>query len=375
MNTLKKLLEFNISQRGRGSVLHPCLIARSGAGKSSTVEELLKEFKEYKLHTLLLQTMLEYEVIGIPQAKDGIVEFSVASWIKKAVENPSIIFIDEVDKPRQEVVSSILTLLSSFKINSWKLHPETIFVLAGQEAPNDDSLTLEALRRRMILIPKSFWYKENYLSSKYNIDMAWYQYSPRVENNLIYPSPREVDYLINLYFSSILTEEEYKMLLSENYKKDFVEEFTKSLTRNNIAQVSPELLVDKLNAEPLKIKKLKIDDILLISSYANKISTKVFALMLVFYQAMTVEQKEEFLKNVYDNMTHTEEFLLEQDDEAVSKILVTSGNAVFLYICNKNNLDTKSLLAGTYDLKWLPTLKDLDEMIDVAWEAIKDMEV
>ncbi len=374
---LKRLLEFNVTQREKGSILHPCLIARSGAGKSETADIISKQFKGHKLHTLLLQTMLEYEVVGIPKiGKNDIVKFAIAEWIKEASDQPYIIFIDEIDKPRQEVVSSILTLLSSFKINNWKLHPSTIFILAGQEAADvNDSLTLEALRRRMIIIPRTFWYKEDYLSSKYAIDMAWYQYNPRVESNLIYPSPRELDYLISLFNKSIFSEEEYTKLLNENYSKDFVEEFTKTLKRNNAVQISPELLIDKLNKEPLKIKKLKIDDMLLISSYTDKISTKVFALMMVFYQVMTVEQKEEFLKNAYDNMTDKEEFLSEQDDESVSKALIASSKAIFMYICNKNNLDVDTLEPNTYDLKWLPTLKDLDEMIDIAWNSIKDLEV
>jgi len=303
-----KMLELNRRLRSEGKqVLHPCLIARSGTGKSQTVATIARQMN-LELQKILLQTMMEYEVIGIPKVIGKQVEFILSKYLINASRRPYLIFFDEIDKPRPDVISAILTLLSDFRVMGINLHPRTLFMIAGQEAPSTDDTTLEALRRRIIILPVKWWHDPNFLERKYNIDLSFYRdlCSPEVDIEKIFPSEREIEYLINLYDSGIFSEKEFEELLLYNYKVEFVQGFMNSLKNRVVfkeGRKSPFILrVDSLCYDPDPLKKMFVTDILALSSdleVMDSLDADALSMILPFFLIMTKDEAKQFSKNIF----------------------------------------------------------------------------
>jgi len=371
MEKIERVIRFNIEQRKKGlSVLHPCLIARSGSGKSATIYRLSKSL-QYPVHTLLLQTMLEYEICGIPSVdkKKGIVKFYPAEWIKRASEKPYLIFIDEIDKPRADVISAILSLLTSFRIGEVELHSESVFILAGQDAPNIDDLTSEAFRRRMIIIPIHWWYDEDYFSRNFHINLSWYSYVNNVEVQKIYPSPREIEYLLSLWKSGIFNELQYRELLNANYEKDFVEQFIQTLKSE--PSLNASLFIKLINENPERLKNLDINGLFILAQNVDKINAITYACLIPWLAVISIDERKRFLELQYETVSATETFLTDENIDYACDVIVRAGEIIAEYLLEKNKVSKEELIQGK-QLQKLLSSEDVPILIDRILKEFKN---
>jgi hypothetical protein len=153
---------------------------------------------------LLLAQQYAEEISGYPRPVDGVVRFVPLEAIKRAVDEPVILFLDELDKPRKENRSVVLELLWEKRLRDQELHPETLVVGAMQEV--DEAWTAdtdtEAIAARLLFI--SVPYNWEWLEKKTGLDLAYFKqaYSQEV------PLPhrpraglRQVKFLVDLAFS------------------------------------------------------------------------------------------------------------------------------------------------------------------------------
>lgn len=140
--------------------IRPCLVGYSGVGKTYAVRQFAQS-RELPLYVRLLATELPEEFLGVPvrhEAADGqwVVRWAHPQWLLDAAARPSVIFLDELDKARQETLAAALTLLWTGEVHGVRLHPETVIVAAMQ--PVDPAVWLadetgQALSGRLCFIP------------------------------------------------------------------------------------------------------------------------------------------------------------------------------------------------------------------------------
>jgi MoxR-like ATPase len=132
----------------------PCLVGPTGAGKTSRVYQLARELGQPHREAASGPTIRRGNFSGYPRPVDGVVKFLPLEAIRRAVEEPVILFLDELDKPRKENRSVVLELLWEKRLRDQELHPETLIVGAMQEV--DEAWTAdtdtEAIAARLLFI-------------------------------------------------------------------------------------------------------------------------------------------------------------------------------------------------------------------------------
>jgi hypothetical protein len=181
----------------------PCLVGPTGAGKTSRVYQLARELGRPIVKLLLAQQYAE-EISGYPRPVDGVVKFLPLEAIRKAVEEPVILFLDELDKPRKENRSVVLELLWEKRLRDQELHPETLIVGAMQEV--DEAWTAdtdtEAIAARLLFI--SVPYNWEWLERKTGLDLAYFKQAYSQEIPLPHrprAGLRQVKFLVDVAFS------------------------------------------------------------------------------------------------------------------------------------------------------------------------------
>jgi adenylate kinase family enzyme len=163
LEKLRLVLDFKPSS---GQVLYPMLIGATGTGKSESAKQIANDYK-LPFVTLLLHSMLSEEIAGIPVVQNNKTTWSDPEWFS---QEKMLLFIDEIDKVRNENVATILTLLASRELRGKKLHPETKIILAGQPGIDNDDETWKALISRTVPIK---WNDGiSYFRKKYNADLT-----------------------------------------------------------------------------------------------------------------------------------------------------------------------------------------------------------
>jgi len=137
--------------------LRPCFVGPTGSGKTARVREIAAALGRPVI-TLLLQTMLPEDLLGLPRVIRRETFWALPDWVRAAAERPHVVFLDELDKPRPEVVAAALTLIWDLEVRGVRLHPDTIVIGAMQPVDRDLWLsdeTLRALAARLVFIPVS----------------------------------------------------------------------------------------------------------------------------------------------------------------------------------------------------------------------------
>lgn len=111
------------------------LVGMPGIGKTAIVESIFGE----GLVKILVSTMLEEDVGGLPYREGSVERRTQPKFIRelheKAEHNEkTCLFLDELDKARQEVADTLLTLIQSRRINEWHL-PENCQIIAAANPP------------------------------------------------------------------------------------------------------------------------------------------------------------------------------------------------------------------------------------------------
>ena len=112
------------------------LIGHPGVGKTAAVEA------EYggRLVKILLSSMVEEDIAGLPWRENCEERRTKPKFIKdlelvaEKGEGKICLFLDEIDKARQEVADTLLTLLQSRKIWDWEL-PTSCDIVAAANPP------------------------------------------------------------------------------------------------------------------------------------------------------------------------------------------------------------------------------------------------
>jgi len=111
------------------------LVGMPGTGKTAVVESIFGD----GMVKILVSTMLEEDVGGLPYREGSAERRTQPKFIRelheKAASNEkTCLFLDELDKARQEVADTLLTLIQSRKINEWTL-PENCQIVAAANPP------------------------------------------------------------------------------------------------------------------------------------------------------------------------------------------------------------------------------------------------
>ena len=105
------------------------LRGRHGIGKSQVVYQLAAQMGLPVIERRASQ-MTEGDLVGLPSIDGNRTSFNPPDWFKEACEEPSVLFLDEVDRATLEVRQGIFELTDSRKLNGHHLHPETIVFAA-----------------------------------------------------------------------------------------------------------------------------------------------------------------------------------------------------------------------------------------------------
>jgi len=149
---LKKLLSETARRKDRGVV---CSIGDPQWGKTYTHTEWARE-ENREVIRLLVQTKEPESIVGydVKHPVTGKLQFELASMYRKIKEGPKSklwhIFIDELDKPREASLSSILTLICDRMIEDYTL-PDTVSMSAAMNIPR--APLPEALVARLLFVP------------------------------------------------------------------------------------------------------------------------------------------------------------------------------------------------------------------------------
>lgn len=205
----------------------PCLIGPTGSGKTSTIFSIAKELN-MDVTVLLPGTMLPEDILGLPRVIDNNTVWALPDWAKDCTNKPKIIFIDELDKAREEVHAAILTLLSGLQIRNFKLHPECKIVCAMQPvdaASFVSSETGKAITARLAFFPVDD--PSEYIARKHNLkreiisSIICYNKKDVEVPRLDKPSGRQIEAVIN-YIKDELNNANHEEINSIKDLKEFV---------------------------------------------------------------------------------------------------------------------------------------------------------
>tara|TARA_R110002110_G_scaffold128038_2_gene307542 strand:- start:582 stop:1625 length:1044 start_codon:yes stop_codon:yes gene_type:complete len=105
------------------------LRGRHGVGKSQVVYQLAAQMGLPVIERRASQ-MTEGDLVGLPSIDGNRTTFNPPDWFKEACEEPSVLFLDEVDRATLEVRQGIFELTDSRKLNGHYLHEDTVVFAA-----------------------------------------------------------------------------------------------------------------------------------------------------------------------------------------------------------------------------------------------------
>ncbi len=105
------------------------LRGRHGIGKSQVVYQLAAQLGLPVIERRASQ-MTEGDLVGLPSIDGNRTSFNPPDWFKEACEEPSVLFLDEVDRATLEVRQGIFELTDSRKLNGHHLHEDTVVFAA-----------------------------------------------------------------------------------------------------------------------------------------------------------------------------------------------------------------------------------------------------
>lgn len=157
LNDVKTLLKEMIKTKTQ---VTPMLWGQHGIGKSSIVREAAKEMG-YKVYNLILSQKEAVDVAGILYTfEDKDLNMSVTSahppeWFASALkEGKTVIFLDEFNMARREVLNAAFELVLDRRLNNKRLPDDVFVVCAGN--PDDERYDVtplsESLRDRLMHI-------------------------------------------------------------------------------------------------------------------------------------------------------------------------------------------------------------------------------
>jgi len=125
----------------------PVLVGKTSVGKTWWVSNVLAKELNMPVVKLLLQTQMPDEVCGFQKhIKGNHLEHMLPSWFPTL---PSITFLDELDKPRDELHSTVLTFNRNGEIHGNKLPQGSVII----GAMNESEWLSDPFKARCIFLP------------------------------------------------------------------------------------------------------------------------------------------------------------------------------------------------------------------------------
>lgn len=125
----------------------PVFVGKTSVGKTYWVANELSKELNLPVVKLLLQTRMPDEVVGFQKHLGGkYLTHMLPSWWRA---EPSIIFLDEMDKPREELLSTILTFIRNGEIEGEYLPKGSVII----GAMNESEWLPDPLKARCIFLP------------------------------------------------------------------------------------------------------------------------------------------------------------------------------------------------------------------------------
>ena len=132
----------------------PVLVGQTSSGKTYWVQNVLSKELNLPVVKILLQNEQPDEILGYPKfVGNDTLEFLKPAWW---TEQPSIFFFDELDKSRDELHASILTMLREGTIRGRTLPTGSVIVCAM----NESQYLSDPLKARCIFVPFTYQPRE-----------------------------------------------------------------------------------------------------------------------------------------------------------------------------------------------------------------------
>lgn len=95
-----------------------------GIGKSQIIKQVARKLN-LPVTDRRLSQMSEGDVIGLPSTDGNTTRFNPPDWYKRACEQPTCLFLDELNRASPEVMQAAFQIVLDRELNGHKLHPET----------------------------------------------------------------------------------------------------------------------------------------------------------------------------------------------------------------------------------------------------------
>jgi hypothetical protein len=133
----------------------PCFVGDSGVGKTARARAMAERLGCEHVEVVLLGTEMPHDVLGLPRVRGDVARLCVAERWLRAAEQPTLVFLDELDKADRDCAAAVLTLLNDMHVHGLRLHPRSVVVAAMQ--PPDLALwredtTFRALAARLCFV-------------------------------------------------------------------------------------------------------------------------------------------------------------------------------------------------------------------------------
>ena len=136
------------------------LISKPGVGKSATISKMAKRMG-YDLIQLNVSCIEPTDIIGLGAREkvDGrwVTMAAVPQWVERVMAGNCIVFLDEFNNTRQDVLAGFQKMLSDFKLEDNEI-PRTSHIIAACNPPGRDAIYAAkklsgAFRRRLCMLP------------------------------------------------------------------------------------------------------------------------------------------------------------------------------------------------------------------------------
>lgn len=107
-----------------------------GIGKSSVIKQITEEL-DIGFIDVRLSQMESGDVLGLPDLSEGTTKFITPAWLPRGEKSKGILFLDEINRARPDVLQAIFQLVLDRRIGEYKL-PEGWHVVSAVNPNTDD---------------------------------------------------------------------------------------------------------------------------------------------------------------------------------------------------------------------------------------------
>ena len=243
----------------------PCLLGPTGCGKTARVRQLAATMGRRLVSPPLTQGLPE-DFTGLPRVTARGYSWHLPPWALHAIKEPTLVFLDEIDKACEDHQKILLPLLHELELHGVPLHPETGFVCAMNQpsASWQRTETGKALLARVVVIPVAP--SIDWLSEKHKIDLSGVSFSSTCDYTPQAPSMRMVDWLLGFYSAhsqhADLCKHVGALALGATIADNLYQRYTETL------RLSPQNVCDALNSDVELLTRMTVREVVNLAASA-----------------------------------------------------------------------------------------------------------